>query len=169
MTPAGEQLMQYLNEITGVDPMAYQERAMKHYAGQLTNFSTQLKFIKTGEQISKSIEGVVTKLITRSEEAKVSVQEICKRRELDPKEVIEAGTDETAVGTYSMKAETSMGKNTSNTLIRELQEDLTHLRRYGMVIESYKQDVENLQRIQKNIEPKREFDLSFDELTNFGF
>ena len=69
--------------------MAYQERAMKHYAGQLTNFSTHLKFIKTGEQISKSIEGVVTKLINRSEEARVAVAEICKKRELDPKEVIE--------------------------------------------------------------------------------
>lgn len=149
--------------------MAYQERMMKHCAGQITNFSTQLKFIKTGEQISKSIESVVTKLITRSEEAKAAIADICKRREIDPKEVIDAGADEVAISNYSSKAETSMGKNTSNTLIRELQEDLTHLRRYGMVIESYRQDVENLQRIQKNIESKREFDLSFDELTNFGF
>ena len=163
------QLMQYIENYTEVEPMAYQERAMKHYAGQITNFSTEVKFSKKGQDIGKSIDGVVAKLITRSEEAKASIADICKRREIDPKEVIEAGSDEVAVNSYSMKAETNLGRSTSNTLIRELQEDLTHLRRYGMMVESYRQDIENLQRIQKNIEPSREFDLSFDELTNFGF
>ena len=152
-----------------VEQMAYQERAMKAYAHGVSSFHTEIEFTKTGEEISKSIDGVLSKLNTKLEQSKADIAEICKRREIDPKEVIEAGSDETAIGTYSMKAETSMGARHSNALVRELQEDLTNLRRYGMMVESYNGDIISLQRIQKNIDPKGSFQLSFSELTNFGF
>jgi hypothetical protein len=149
--------------------MAYQERAMKAYAHGVTNFRTEIEFTKTGGEISKSIEGVLLTLNTKLEKCKSDIAEICKRREIDPKEVIEAGSDEQAVGTYSMKAETNMGPRHSNALVRELQEDLTNLRRFGMMVESYNGDISSLQRIQKNIDEDANFKLSFDELTNFGF
>lgn len=169
LIPYDNPLTALLGQIQEVEPMGFQERAMKAYDGRISNIHTELLFKKTGEEIGKSLEGVVKKLSTKLEETKVSIAEICKRREIDPKEVIEAGSDEVAVNTYSMKAETSLGRGTSNTLIRELQEDLQNLRRYGMMVESYTTDITSYQRIQKHIEPKREFDLSFNELTNFGF
>ena len=170
LTPYNNPITRLLEQMTEVEPMAYQERAMKHYAGQVIHFNTEIEFLKSGEEISKSIDGVLKTLNERLEKCKADIAEICKRREIDPKEVIEAGSDEVAVGSYSMKAETSMGgRGATNALVRELQDDLTHLRRFGMMVESYNGDIINLQRIQKNIDPKASFKLSFSELTNFGF
>lgn len=170
MNPYNNPLTAFLEQIREVKPiMAYQERAMKAYAHGVSNFHTEIEFTKSGEEISKSIDGVLSKLNTKLEQCKADIAEICKRREIDPKEVIEAGSDENAIGTYSMKAETSMGARHSNALVRELQEDLTNLRRFGMMVESYNGDISALLRIQKNIDPKANFKLSFSELTNFGF
>lgn len=140
--------------------------------GQLTNAQynvSKLLFKKTGLDIKESINGVVKLLEEKAEKAKTSIEEICKKRELDPKEVIEAGTDENAVRTYSTKAETSLGGGRANSLIRELQDDLFALRQHAAAIESYKNDIDSLRRTQKNIEPGREFDLSYQELVEFGF
>lgn len=138
--------------------------------GQLTRSSeSSILFKKTGMEIKQSIEGVVKLLEGKSVLAKASIEEICKRRELDPLEVIEAGTDANAVQTYSTKAETSMGRQSSNGLIRELQNDLFALRQHAAAIESYKNDIDSLRRTQKNIEPERAFDLSYQELVEFGF
>lgn len=131
--------------------------------------TSKILFKKTGSDIKQSIDGVVKLLEEKISSAKTSIEEICKRRELDPSEVIEAGTDENAVQTYSTKAETSMGRQSSNNVIRELQNDLFSLRRHAATIESLKNDIDSLQRTQKNIEPEREFDLSYQELVEFGF
>lgn len=169
LTPYNNPITHLLEQMTEVTPMAFREQMAKAYAGHVSSIHTELLFKKTGEDISKSLDGVVKKLNVKLEEVKANIAEICKRREIDPKEVIEAGSDEVAVNTYSMKAETSLGRGSPNTLIRELQEDLQNLRRYGMFVESMNTDITSFQRIQKNIEPKREFDLSYAELTNFGF
>lgn len=148
--------------------MGYQERAVQAWSGRVSSFNTEVTFQKTGKEIKESINGVVAKLMTRTEKVKADIADICKKRELDPKEVIEAGSDEMAVETYSNKATNSLPQK-SNALIRELQEDLQNLRRFGLMVESYTGDVESLQRIQKNIQDDRPFDLNFQELTNFGF
>lgn len=169
LTPYNNPITRLLEQMHEVTPMAYKERAMQAWDGRVSRFNTDIEFTKTGEEISKSIGEVVKDLAARSEKVKADIAEICKRREIDPKEVIEAGSDEQAVGTYSLKAETSLGRNSPQTLVRELQEDLTNLRRFGMMVESYSGDIVSLQRIQKNIDPKGSFKLSFGELTNFGF
>lgn len=147
-------------------------RSITAARGQLANaqYSTsKILFKKTGLEIKQSIEEVVKLLEEKSAKAKTDIEEICKRRELDPNEVIEAGTNENAVQTYSTKAETSMGGGRTNSLIRELQNDLFALRQHAAAIESYKNDIDSLRRTQKNIEPERAFDLSYQELVEFGF
>lgn len=168
-TPYNNPITRLLEQMTEVAPMAYRERALQAFDGRVPRFHTEIEFTKTGAQIFDSIGGVVRDLNTRLEKIKADIVEICKRREIDPKEVIEAGTDEAAVGTYSLKAETNMGRGTSQALIRELQDDLTNLRRYGMMVEAYTGDIASLVRVQSNIDPKATFQLSFTELTNFGF
>jgi len=130
---------------------------------------SDLLFSKTGKEIKESVEGTMKARFAKIEELKAKVAVICKNRELDPKEVIEAGSDEVAVQTYSTKAETSMGGSRANNLIRELQADLQALRIYASTIEMEKGTIETLQRIQKNIELERKFDLSYNDLVEFGF
>lgn len=130
---------------------------------------SDLLFSKTGKEIKESIESTLKGRFSEIEELKAKVAVICKNRELDPKEVIEAGSDEVAVQTYSTKAETSMGGSRAGNLIRELQADLQALRIYASTIEMEKATIESLQRIQKNIELERKFDLSYNDLVEFGF
>lgn len=145
----------------------YAAEAVRGRAGR--NYNSDLLFSKTGKEIKESIEGTMKARFTKIEELKAKVADICKKRELDPKEVIEAGTDEIAVQTYSLKAETSMGPSRANNLIRELQEDLQALRINASIIESENHEIASLQRVQKNIELDRKFDLTYNDLVEFGF
>jgi hypothetical protein len=135
-------------------------------AGRVDNF--KVTFNKTGKQIAESITGVLDLNRITIEELKADIAEVCKRRDIDPKEVIEAGSDEVAVEAYSMKASNNSPART-NTLVMELQRDLTDLRMHGMHIESITQSNKALERVQKHIEKERVFDLSYSELTEFGF
>lgn len=131
--------------------------------------SNSILFKKTGLEIKQSIDKVVSEIEERSTKVKGEIEEICKRRELDPGEVISAGSDEVAVQTYSTKAESSLGGSRTNSIIRELQDDLFALRRLGATVESLKNEADSLRRTQRNIELERSFDLSYQELVEFGF
>ena len=149
--------------------MAWTERAMAHRAGRQNQYGTSLHFKKKGADIKETINNVTKNFMECIEKNKAEIATICKRREIDPKEVIDAGSDENAVQTYSTKMEAGLGNNKTNSLIRELQDDITTLKVNASNIESFEQDIASLERIQKNIEPAREFDLSYNELVEFGF
>ena len=155
------------------------KRAIAHILGHNTmgmkylRFShEELTFAKKGIAIIESLESKITELGDKAAEAKKRITEICKRREIDPKEVIEAGSDEKAISTYSTKMESNLpavGRMHTNAVVRELQEDMANLRIYGAEIEENYSVIADLRRIQRNIEPTREFQLSFETLTRFGF
>jgi len=132
----------------------------------------EITFTKKGIAIIESLESEITKLGDKAAEAKKRITEICKRREIDPKEVIEAGSDEKAINTYSKKLESILpdtGRPHTSAAVRELQEDMNHLRTYAAEVEENYSVIADLRRIQRNIEPTREFQISFETLTRFGF
>ena len=60
-----------------------------------------LRFKKTGEEINTSLELVIEDNCKDIEAAQTEITTICKRRELDPKEVLEASQDEQKFEAYS--------------------------------------------------------------------
>ena len=110
--------------------------------------------------------------MTKQQKLKNVLLKSVKRREIDPKEVIEAGSDEKAINTYSKKLESILpdtGRPHTSAAVRELQEDMNHLRTYAAEVEENYSVIADLRRIQRNIEPTREFQISFETLTRFGF
>ena len=126
-----------------------------------------LKFSKPGSAIRASVATVITDINKGIDEKVTTLTQICKRREVDPKEVIEAGSDATRIENYSSRALTNAPQ--ANSLLRELEKDLNMIKSLGISISMDKDEIESLSRISNNIELDRKFDLSYDELVQFGF
>lgn len=142
-------------------------REAKAYGGGHGIFSDAVKFMKTGKEIQDAILGKIKVIQADAEESRKEIGEICKRRDLDLKEALEAAEDDVKFEAYS--TENFRKAPQSNNALRELEKDFHTLRALTFGIQKSKEDVEELNRVFKHIEPARKFDLSYGELFAFGF
>lgn len=126
-----------------------------------------LHFKKQGGEIREAIKLRSSKLAVEAEGLQKAIGVLCKARDLDMVEVLAAGDDEQAVGTYSNKAFNNAPK--TNLVLKALQEDLNTIRRQVRELQVVKGTNEALQLVADNIEVGRDFDLTFDELRTLGF
>ncbi len=132
-----------------------------------------VKFTKSGKDIIASLTKKVSGLNAKGEELKAKIAEVCKARELDPKEVIEAGEDQEKVATYSNKMSNSVGggsyQNIPKTVIEALQADINNLRVWGSKLARLKAETVECERVINNIAADTSFSVSYEELSYLGF
>lgn len=126
-----------------------------------------MKFFKNGEEIQKAIANRVEILNSEIKTSKTLIEDICKRREIDSKEVLEAGDDEVKTAAYSEKAFSKGPK--ANSAIRELEAEIMLLKSHGYEIVRTGVLINELDRVRKNIQIDTVFSLSFDEICDLGF
>jgi hypothetical protein len=129
---------------------------------------TDLKFKKTGSEIQVSIQRKLEELVQNCKNDEKEIAEICERRGVEAKEVIDAANDENATAAYESKAYGRLPTK-HNKAVEDMQADMNLLRQLSASISFTRTGIESLGRVSKNIELKREFDLDFQELTLFGF
>jgi hypothetical protein len=152
----------------GEDPMRQKFEERVHRAGMQQSLDVAtLRFKKTGEEIIKSLNVVAEHNRKDIEAAQEKITAICKRRELDPKEVLEASQDEQKFQAYS----TSLYNNApqASSALKALEADLNMIRHNTMSIRMTRSENMDLQRIAENLEDDRIFDLTYDELVQLGF
>lgn len=130
------------------------------------NFAA-IRFSKTGSDIREGIQRKLGEYGKAIDGATAEIAAICKRRDLTVEEVLEAKTEE-HIQSYSNKASTSLGGQRSNTLLRELEEDLGALRHLTDLIQGRRDAAERLERVSRNIHPAGTFELSYADLELFG-
>lgn len=126
-----------------------------------------LKFAKTGGEIQQAIDTRVTTLGGKIEAAQQEVQKICKDREIDATEVLEAGIDEEKIGAYSSKIMNSAPR--AQSALRALEDDIAKLKIAAHNIEYSKKTIEDLTLIKRHVQAGRSFDLDLSELYVLGF
>lgn len=132
------------------------------------NTEVTIHFKKTGAEIKTAIATKIKSLMEDCGSDEKEIATICERRGVDAKEVIAAANDENATVSYESKAFNNIPTK-HNKLIEEMQADMTMLRQLSASIAFTKEGIGTLTTIQDNIESKREFDLTFKELSFFGF
>lgn len=146
--------------------------------GQSTLHFTNLVFIKTGAEVIASVTAKIEEAKKRSEELLKGIEEIAKRREIDPQEIIEAGEDAAKISEYSNKMSNSLGTaagsgkpvvSFSQNLIQALQNDITNVQSMGRRLARQKFLINDLVRIKNHVKPTQEFELDFEELRSLGF
>ncbi len=125
-----------------------------------------IRYKKTGEEIKNSLATRIYQLKVSIEDSKAEVSRICKLREIDAKEVFAAGINEDAVETYSTRATSHI---VARGALEELQRDLSAIRTRMFGIHTAQESIEYFERIIRNIEPERSFDLPYSRLVEFGF
>ena len=131
-----------------------------------------LRFKKTSGEIKTAILARVKVLQERQEKLRTEVGEICKRWDLPPAEVYDAGDDEDAINTYSTKMSSNIdnGRQMNKGIVLQLQNDTRRLRDLGREHADRIKTLEELNRVSMNLGvDSREFDLTFDELATLGF
>ena len=135
-----------------------------------------VEFNKTGKDIITSLNKKVEGLIAKSEEVKEKIAVICKKRELDPKEVLDAGEDAEKVASYSNKMSNSVSNNGNfsdvpQNIVQSLQQDINNLRVFGSKVARLKTEITDCERVKNNLASQAEqtFKLSYDELVQLGF
>lgn len=151
---------------TVAEMMYYEEETDMHFEN--------IKFTKTGQEIVTSLNKKIEGLQKRGEEFQKKIGEVCKARELDPAEVIEAGEDQEKVASYSNKMSNSVGagsyQNVPKSIIESLQADINNLRVWGSKMARIKTEVTDCERVKNNINGSGvKFELSYDELVTLGF
>lgn len=136
-------------------------KAVAGFATELIN----IPFAKTGKDIQTAIPNKVAELTNAIDEITKHVEDVCKDRALDMKEVMDAVGDEEKIQTYSGKVQ----KPRAATLLTALDEDLNFLRMGPADIENKKERIETLQFVSKHLSPDRTYDLSLAELKALGF
>lgn len=135
---------------------------------EMRNRDSEIVYKKTGAQIQESLKAVILNLKKDGEDFKGDISRLCKVRDIDVKEVLEAGTDSEEVQNYSSKAFANVpGK--AKGLYEELQRDLVEIQNLVSALTHCNGQIEYFEKVTKNIEPERSFDLSYNELLNFGF
>lgn len=127
-----------------------------------------LRFKKSGSQISASVSALISKRQKDISDIRNEVEVICKRRNITLQEVLDAD-DDTKVETYASKASLTLGGKQERSLIEQLNEDLQVLKYAPVQIRGIERGISTLQRVSRNIETSREFDLTFEEVTALGF
>lgn len=133
-----------------------------------------VKFQKAGKDIIGSLNKRIEDRIGKSEEFKTKIAEVCKNRELDPKEVIDAGEDAEKVASYSNKMSSSMApggnfQSVPKGLVEALQADINNLRVWGSKVARLKTEITDYERVRNNIKEADSFVISYDELVQLGF
>lgn len=153
---------------------AYYDESNSYYEGEIEMHLTNVKFNKTGAEIVASLNKKVEGLQAKAAETQGKIETVCKARELDPNEVIEAGEDAEKVATYSNKMSNSLGngsyQNVPKTVIEALQADINNLRVWGSRIARLKGDINECLRVKNNIKGDTTvFVLDYSELVALGF
>ena len=149
----------------------------KDEEGQSILHFTNLVFTKTGAEVIASVSVRIEESTKRSEEIRKEIEEIAKRREIDPQEVIEAGEDAAKISEYSNKMSNSLGAtgagkpqiNISQNIIQALQNDITNIQSLGRRLARQKFLINDLVRIKNHVQPSESFELNFEELRSLGF
>jgi hypothetical protein len=140
--------------------------AMGMYAAAKGSSDSDVKYTKSGAQIQASLRNVIKNYHDDVEGFKADVYKICKTREIDAKEVFEAGTDPAEVENYSNKATSNIK---ARGALQELEKDLNELQNLIGAIQHGQNRIEYFERVIRNIESARTFDLTYYELVSFGF
>lgn len=128
-----------------------------------------LRFLKTSKQIQLALAGRIAESETKRQALRSQIEAICKVREIPPEEIYEAGDDEEAISTYSMKMSGSY-KQAPRSIVEALQADIETLARLGREHAKRLNGIAELSRVAVNFEnPDRTFDLSYLELATLGF
>lgn len=128
----------------------------------------KILFQRTGAEVKEAIEKKIREHVQREETLTSELGEICRRRELDVAEVLEADDDE-KVQQYSSKAANSIGSARTNSIVRELQLDLDKIRQHSRHIALRRAAIERLQLLARVIRPTESWALTYGELVLFGF
>lgn len=146
--------------------------------GQSTLHFTNLVFLKTGSEVIASVTARIEDAKKKSDELLKGIEEIAKRREIDPQEIIEAGEDAAKISEYSNKMSNSLGSAAgagkpvvtfSQNLIQALQNDIANVQSMGRRLARQKFLINDLVRIKNHVKPEQSFELDFDELRSLGF
>lgn len=136
-------------------------------AARRTYGNENLTFIKTGDEIRKAITGRIAVQKGEIEKLQSEINDICKRRDIDVKEVIDSAVDHTRIEAYETKAMSNVAQ--TNALMNALQLDLNRLRVNSSMIISVRNDIDFLDRVARNIAPEGKFELFYNDLVSFGF
>lgn len=140
-----------------------------------------LKFNKTGKEIKIALEARKAELTKEDEDIVKEIEEIAKRRELDPAEVIKAADNEQLIESYSTKALNAvvgsarhmpggnMAFNVPKTFVEALQMDVERLKELGRSHGRVWRQLRHIDIIQKHVEPEKSFELSYQVLLLLGF
>ncbi len=129
----------------------------------------RLVFTKSGAVIQESIGRQVGLIHSDTEARQARISDICKTREIDPKEVIEAGDDYDKVSTYSEKISNRYLNVGAKSVLDALQADLQALRNESSWIASNKRRTERLERMSRNMDAQAIYPLQYSDLVELGF
>ena len=131
---------------------------------------TDIKFQKTGKEIQESIKNRIILLGAEIETRQAEMATICKNREVDLQEVLDAGEDAHRIETYSNKMSSNVGRVGTKTVLEALQKDLTFLRESTSYVYNNRKVIERLERVSRNLQSSVVYAaLSYDELVLYGF
>ena len=146
----------------------------------MIRLSDNVYFNKEGEHISFQINSRITKLMEEIETQKASVAAICKRREVDLNEVLkdkdinamidgEMREDEVYANSSSLSSAIGSMNNAPMVLAKAVMEDLKKIIKAATFIVSTGAQMEHLRRVQKNLNPKETYKLTYANLLQFGY
>jgi len=140
--------------------------ANNHFNGTFENIT----FKKSGAEIFDRIKSFVGTLESEDlSKLRGELETICKDREVNVTEVLEAGDDHDAHMEYSSKYMSAPGAPRGQGQIAALETDLNRIRKLVFNVTFLERRIENLKRIGTNIDKKDEFKLSYAELVELGF
>lgn len=125
-----------------------------------------LTFNKSGSEIQRAIDSRLEQLESENRSERNTVAKICKDRQIDVDEVLNADTEE-KVGAYSQKVLDTAPR--AALALQALERDLSTIRQATNRIWANNHASRQLALIKKNIEANRGFDLTFGELASLGF
>lgn len=128
-----------------------------------------LRFNVNGEQIQEALKVRNSELSKEIGELQEEINKICKDRGVDPNEVAEAGEDQELHEGYMSKALSGANAPRHGAAVRELEKDLSKLKSSALRMSSLMWRIADFNRITKNLEKDRKFDLNYDELILLGF
>lgn len=130
-----------------------------------------LRFSKTGKQIKEVLSKSIKGFEKENADLKKKIAEICKKREIDPKEILESKTSEDFLrnsAIYSTRMESAVA-GLSKGVLQSLQDDINELQTSASTLSGNLWQIEMRNQVASNIEPNRKHDLTYAELSELGF
>lgn len=169
-----EEYLAILRRGTTKDLENFMHRANMNH-GYPIQFGDNFTFQKTGDEVAKRAVEVVKGFHNKIEELKKSVADICKRREIDfsaaleeAGDVIDVHEDISSSRAYSNVA-SAMNAVGAKKVIEEMNKDINAVKTAAQSIVSHQAQIAELERLTRNIDPKKKFDLSWTDLVRLGF